>query len=231
MRRRGQKSPIPRDEREISRKTIAQGMSDRLRCPVRSCALSFYPCTRDRGCSAHPAFPAPSLWRDNDMQTSGAMRRENAGVWLLFEIRIEMSPRHCERSEAIHPILTSLVRCGLLSFARNDAVGCLTIESGLTVSQRVVPANAGTHNPRRLLGDATAQQGDLHHPHYRRHGVWVPAFAGTTLRDHQSGAALSPRELVSLETSEATTMTTAIRAITRVQMALISGFTPSRTSE
>ena len=36
------------------------------------------------------------------MQTSGVSRRENAAVYLLFEIRIEMSPRHCERSEAIH---------------------------------------------------------------------------------------------------------------------------------
>jgi hypothetical protein len=40
-RRRGQESPIPRDEREISRRAIAQGMSDCLRCPVCSCALSF----------------------------------------------------------------------------------------------------------------------------------------------------------------------------------------------
>jgi hypothetical protein len=46
-----------------------------------------------------------------------------------------------------------------------------------------------------------------------------------------NGAALSPRALDSFVASEATTMTTAIRAITSVQMALISGFTPSRTSE
>src|SRR6267154_2047268 len=59
-------------------------------------------CTRDRGCSAHPAFPAPSSLRDNDMQTSGASRRENADVYPLFDIRIEFPPRHCERSEAIH---------------------------------------------------------------------------------------------------------------------------------
>ena len=39
-RRRGQTSPIPRGERDISRKAIAQGMSDRLRCPVCSCASS-----------------------------------------------------------------------------------------------------------------------------------------------------------------------------------------------
>jgi hypothetical protein len=30
------------------------------------------------------------------MQTSGACRRENAEVYLLFDIRIEFPPRHCE---------------------------------------------------------------------------------------------------------------------------------------
>jgi len=35
-------------------------MSDVLRCPVCSCAAFFSTIrTRDRGCSAHPAFPAP----------------------------------------------------------------------------------------------------------------------------------------------------------------------------
>jgi hypothetical protein len=34
----GEKSPMLRGEREISRKAIAQGMSDVLRCPVCSCA-------------------------------------------------------------------------------------------------------------------------------------------------------------------------------------------------
>ena len=46
-----------------------------------------------------------------------------------------------------------------------------------------------------------------------------------------SGAALSPRALDSFEASDATTMTTAISPITSVQIALISGCTPSRTSE
>ncbi len=46
-----------------------------------------------------------------------------------------------------------------------------------------------------------------------------------------SGAALSPRAFESLEANDATTITTAISAITSAQMALISGFTPSRTSE
>src|SRR6266542_3442728 len=50
--------------------------------------------TRDRGCSKHPVFPAPSLnsGGQTKMQTSGEVRRENANLY----------PRHCERSEAIH---------------------------------------------------------------------------------------------------------------------------------
>ncbi len=46
-----------------------------------------------------------------------------------------------------------------------------------------------------------------------------------------NGAALLPSALESFEAAEATTITTAISAITSAQMALISGFTPSRTSE
>jgi len=42
-------------------------------------------CTRDRGCSAHPAFPAPSCsyrgWQST--QSSGASRRGVANVCLL----------------------------------------------------------------------------------------------------------------------------------------------------
>jgi len=53
--------PGRQGEHGVSRKTIAQGMSDRLRCPVCSCAFFCAVCTRDRGCSAHPAFPAPSF--------------------------------------------------------------------------------------------------------------------------------------------------------------------------
>src|SRR3984893_18112932 len=54
----------------------------RRECRMFSAALYarvrfLYPiCTRDRGCSAHPAFPAPSLLsRDNFMHNSDALRR------------------------------------------------------------------------------------------------------------------------------------------------------------
>ena len=50
-------------------------------------------------------------------------------------------------------------------------------------------------------------------------------------RPAYSGAALSPRALDSFVANDAATITTVINASTSVQMALISGFTPSRTSE
>ena len=50
-----------RGERAISRQTIAQGRPDALRWTcMLVCALLCAHCTRDRGCSAHPVFPAPS---------------------------------------------------------------------------------------------------------------------------------------------------------------------------
>ena len=48
-------------ERGISRKTIAQGMPECSDCTcMLVCASHTISCTRDRGCSKHPAFPAPS---------------------------------------------------------------------------------------------------------------------------------------------------------------------------
>ena len=56
--------PAHRGEHEAAVKTIAQGMSE---CSPLTCMLVCAKCaifgTRDRGCSAHPAFPAPSVSR------------------------------------------------------------------------------------------------------------------------------------------------------------------------
>jgi hypothetical protein len=41
-------------------------------------------------------IPCSLVLRDNDTQASGASRRENADVYLLFDIRIKFLPRHCE---------------------------------------------------------------------------------------------------------------------------------------
>ena len=50
-------------ERGISRQTIAQGMPECSGCTcMLVCASLCIHCTRDRGCSEHPAFPAPSVF-------------------------------------------------------------------------------------------------------------------------------------------------------------------------
>ena len=42
------------------------------------CAFLCANCTRDRGCSVHPVFPAPSHFRGQTKQSSGALCREIA---------------------------------------------------------------------------------------------------------------------------------------------------------
>src|SRR6476620_11260881 len=61
----GGKRAVLRGEHEVSRKAIAQGRPECSRCPVCSCAV--FVCanrTRDRGCSKHPVFPAPSNFEE-----------------------------------------------------------------------------------------------------------------------------------------------------------------------
>ncbi len=58
-----------------------------------------------------------------------------------------------------------------------------------------------------------------------------PSYTTNLRNAPYNGAALLPCVLDSFEASDATTITTAIRPTTSVQIALISGFTPSRTSE
>ena len=84
-RRRWQECMAHRGEYAISRKAIAQGMSDCLRCPVCSCAQ---PTTLLRtGPRVQRASGIPCALclkrAKNFMQTSGATRRENATVCLL----------------------------------------------------------------------------------------------------------------------------------------------------
>jgi hypothetical protein len=95
VRRRGHKRPIPRGERVISRRAIAQGMSDVLRCPVCSCA-QFLPIAHGTAGAARIRHSLLPHWRENDMQKLGQIVPRDADAHLLFEIRIEMSPRDCE---------------------------------------------------------------------------------------------------------------------------------------
>src|SRR6266487_4123900 len=70
------------------------------------CAFFAQSCTRDRGCSARPAFPAPSVWEKVETfgQTSGEACRENADAYLLpeFESDVAMrTPNHPRHPEAV----------------------------------------------------------------------------------------------------------------------------------
>jgi len=70
-----------RGEHGISRKAIAQGMPECSDCTcMLVCVFLSALCTRDRGCSVHPAFPAPSFGGRTFMQTSGAPCREKGEV-------------------------------------------------------------------------------------------------------------------------------------------------------
>ena len=90
-----------RGEHGISRKTTAQGMPECSGCScMLVCASLRIYCTRDRGCSKHPAFPAPSDFLGKGfLQSSGETRRENAEVCsmpatvIASEAKQSISPR------------------------------------------------------------------------------------------------------------------------------------------
>src|ERR1700754_2857878 len=108
-------SPPRRGEHEVSRNTIAQGMSDCLRCPVCSCAPSFACAygTRDLGCSVHPAFPAPSVFGGaNELNSSG----ENC-VARIFPLVI---PGRAKHEPGIHNHRRLLVQRKPLTVSRNN---------------------------------------------------------------------------------------------------------------
>jgi len=143
VRRRRQESPILREERDISRKAIAQGMSDRLRCPVCSCAIFFSTlCTRDRGCSAHPAFPAPSLFRGTTKRkprASPAARMRMCGYCLTFESMGSSSrtSEHRERRFGTHHAAAVMVTGSV---------------SGLVEASQLLQQMTGIYGSRRSPG-------------------------------------------------------------------------------
>jgi hypothetical protein len=78
-------------ERGISRQTIAQGMPACSGCTcMLVCALICIHCTRDRGCSKHPAFPAPSVLGEGFLLASLGrnLRRENANAHSAVIVRL-----------------------------------------------------------------------------------------------------------------------------------------------
>jgi len=106
------KKPGRRGELGVSRKTIARGMSDRLRCPVCSCAFfaQFARETADAARIRHSLLPRlfGGRWF---VQSSDAFASRECG---------RLPQRHCEErsDEAIHSFFAR--QDGLLRFARND---------------------------------------------------------------------------------------------------------------
>jgi hypothetical protein len=89
QRRRRQQSQILRGERVISRKAIAQGMSDVLRCPVCSCAV-FYSCilhTRSRVQRASDIPCSLSFEGQRYANLGQIVPRERGRVHLMFRSR------------------------------------------------------------------------------------------------------------------------------------------------
>ena len=86
-------SPLHRGEHEVRRKTIAQGMSacSPLTCML-VCAFVCATGTRDRGCSAHPAFPAPSvLKRGDEIERLGRNHAARTDTYVSTSLRAKRS--------------------------------------------------------------------------------------------------------------------------------------------
>src|SRR5258707_3302529 len=116
------KEPGHRGERDISRKTIACGNAGRsgvlVVTRVRSTNTK---CTRDRGCSGHPAFPTPFCFPGRKIhQRLGRTAPRDREV--VSGIRAPSL-----RAKRSNPFfLFGKMDC----FALNDGPGCLKIESG-----------------------------------------------------------------------------------------------------
>jgi hypothetical protein len=98
----GGKRAVLREEHEVSRKAIAQGRPGCSACTcMLVCAFLCASGTRDRGCSKHPVFPAPSLSsggtqedaklgrnapRDREV-TSACRRQQKRATWYSGDAR------------------------------------------------------------------------------------------------------------------------------------------------
>jgi hypothetical protein len=94
------KEPFTR-ELGISRKTIAQGRPGCSGCTcMLVCVFLRANCARDRGCSVHPVFPAPSKKEGGKFSSKprAQMRRENANSHSVVIVRLV---RNCALGRAI----------------------------------------------------------------------------------------------------------------------------------
>ncbi len=87
-----------RGERGISRKAIAQGMPECSDCTCMLVCVSSHNFAHETAGAAstrHSLLPL-FLEGQGSCKTSGALRRENAAAYLVFEIQIGNPQRHCE---------------------------------------------------------------------------------------------------------------------------------------
>ena len=113
---------------------------------------------RDRGCSAHPVFPAPSDWREESLrQTSGAMRREIAKLYQRRGLRMKAAALfrlhrrlHQERRHA-----AGTVAHGHLPSPRLAAGKDFQTSTPAAISRAWVASMSATrqHIPRELVAD------------------------------------------------------------------------------
>jgi hypothetical protein len=152
-----------RGERGISRKAIAQGMPE---CPDCTCMLVCVSlcaiCTRDRGCSKHPAFPAPSSLSRDKVHASLGLFESGENAESYFVSRLFHPRRPGQASQRVRP-----------------SAGPMT-GSASAISD--VQLHIG--DPYAAADIALARWWTACFNTWRR-WLWVPAFAGTTALEPQ----------------------------------------------
>ena len=96
-------SPLTGESTKYAVKPLRRGCRCVHRSPVCSCAHFFVRiCTRDRGCSAHPAFPAPSVLQEGQRIwiSSGANRVARMRMQLVIATALTgRMAEYCRRQQ------------------------------------------------------------------------------------------------------------------------------------
>jgi hypothetical protein len=95
--RHGGKRAVLRGDHVISRKAIAQGMSDVLRCPVCSCAHFFYPLHMRPRVQRASGIPCALCFREGEefpAKLAQCVRRDREGVFSVIP-RCAIAYRRC----------------------------------------------------------------------------------------------------------------------------------------
>jgi hypothetical protein len=111
-----------RGDHEVRRQATAQGRPDALRWTcMLVCAFFCAYCTRDRGCSAHPAFPAPSVFSGvKDQAKLGRNApRDRGRIFSCHRPR----RRAIQYSRDVHDRTDKPRRTGSSAYAEDDGCG------------------------------------------------------------------------------------------------------------